>query len=971
MSNGDLYSKYIYDFYSNFQKDIKTAKDNPVFLTYFILSKDFIDFPEKRGSTNKNILKKINNGVFMLDPDKSFYVLDYSTWSKIKKEYPDELEVNVKGKFCNFKFFFEIMDLYYFYFINDNNILIEGYMIFKNKEFSDEIIQMFSEFKIDNFFKEMKIQKTYDTQKINYKNQFFSLKFKKKQIMNKIFKISKRINETIEKNDNKMVNKNNIPIDIKIYSFFKYYFYFKKKFKSLLNELQTSNYKTLKVILISIKWLDEMKDKYNYNLVKNELKDKEEDEINFDFIVKLARKYPLNPQLQDYIPKKQQVKYYLDTKLYYFINYTFIDRKCLGIFKEEIDKENLEFKERSLFLIKNNIYVLVYYPDVLEVLMDNGPTKIEKLLFLLNNKSITEYIINLFISKKYENVFKELNIINKYIDEQKIFDKEKNEIGTMINLLNINNKKDKHNFSKNEVKISFIRESSVKNNSPEEKSKIRNKRVIERKNDKNFNTVQNFLKPPEEINKKKEIKKINNNLSKKRFKTNNNAGNNFKKINPVIPKKNNVEKEKIENEKININKKPKENPRHHLRIMESQNINIHDNTIENKNIICNRGLIGKNEINENKIETNPNISNIKNNEIIGNKRNMLIQRNNTHINKTIKEKEYLRYAHGLVNSQNNTCLNSILECLAHVYNLTDYLLNSIRNEKLKLAKEYINILNNIWFNDKIENYSSNDINNILNEKIEWKKTRNLNSIIIILIETLHNELNKANKDNEENNAPIGAEYDFQLTFDLFFKNFTKNYKSKISDIFYGMFNYKTLCLKCNCLKHDIQCFNFLEFSLEKVKAFKNKNENIVSINDCFDYYQKEDFLDSENSIYCNRCKNNSNSKNSYELLICPKSLIICLNRVDDNFDIKLYFEEFLDIKKYVNYYQESPSYYELIGIVCNCDFSKENDYFISFCKSFKDFNWYKYDNENVNLSSFQEASSTGIPYILFYSYIIR
>ena len=63
---------------------------------------------------------------------------------------------------------------------------------------------------------------------------------------------------------------------------------------------------------------------------------------------------------------------------------------------------------------------MVYYPDVLEVLMDNGPTKIEKLLFLLNNKSITEYIINLFISKKYENVFKELKIINKYLDEENV-----------------------------------------------------------------------------------------------------------------------------------------------------------------------------------------------------------------------------------------------------------------------------------------------------------------------------------------------------------------------------------------------------------------------------------------------------------------------------------------------------------------------------------------------------------------------
>ena len=171
--------------------------------------------------------------------------------------------------------------------------------------------------------------------------------------------------------------------------------------------------------------------------------------------------------------------------------------------------------------------------------------------------------------------------------------------------------------------------------------------------------------------------------------------------------------------------------------------------------------------------------------------------------------------------------------------------------------------------------------------------------------------------------------------------------------------------------HEIQCFYFLEFSLEKVKAFKNKNENLLNIYDCFDYYQKKDYFDSENRIYCNRCMTKSNNTNNYELLICPKSLIISLNRVDDNYDIKLYFEEFLDIKKYVNHYKESPSYYELIGIVCNCDFSKENDYFVAFCKSFKDLNWYKYDNEKVNLSLFQEASSTGIPYILFYSYIQR
>ena len=51
-----------------------------------------------------------------------------------------------------------------------------------------------------------------------------------------------------------------------------------------------------------------------------------------------------------------------------------------------------------------------------------------------------------------------------------------------------------------------------------------------------------------------------------------------------------------------------------------------------------------------------------------------------------------------------------------------------------------------------------------------------------------------------------------------------------------------------------------------------------------------------------------------------------------------------------------------IGIV-----TYNNSNFIAFCKSFIDHKWYKYNNENVENSSFNEAKSTGIPYILFFS----
>ena len=44
-------------------------------------------------------------------------------------------------------------------------------------------------------------------------------------------------------------------------------------------------------------------------------------------------------------------------------------------------------------------------------------------------------------------------------------------------------------------------------------------------------------------------------------------------------------------------------------------------------------------------------------------------------------------------------------------------------------------------------------------------------------------------------------------------------------------------------------------------------------------------------------------------------------------------------------------------------------HFIAFCKSFVDQKWYKYNDAQVDLSSFEQAKNTGVPYILFYSFI--
>ena len=134
----------------------------------------------------------------------------------------------------------------------------------------------------------------------------------------------------------------------------------------------------------------------------------------------------------------------------------------------------------------------------------------------------------------------------------------------------------------------------------------------------------------------------------------------------------------------------------------------------------------------------------------------------------------------------------------------------------------------------------------------------------------------------------------------------------------------------------------------------------------FEYYERQEFMMGGNQIYCNNCHIMANSNNKSKLIYGPNELIINLNRDKDlQYNIKISFKENLDIQKFIYFKDNSPINYKLIGIVTL--YISEKKHFIAFCKSFVDQNWYKYDNEQVNKSSFEEAKSFGVPFILFYS----
>ena len=279
----------------------------------------------------------------------------------------------------------------------------------------------------------------------------------------------------------------------------------------------------------------------------------------------------------------------------------------------------------------------------------------------------------------------------------------------------------------------------------------------------------------------------------------------------------------------------------------------------------------------------------------------------------------LPHANGLQNIGATCYMNATLQCLAHIKKFTYYLIshkaiiqkNKYRN---KLSNAFIEVIENIWQKNSITYYAPNNFKDLIsqmNPLFAGVQANDSKDLVLFILETMHNELNSAKKGNE-NNFEIIDQYNYEKSLQSFLKYFQENFKSVVSDIFYGMYNSRMKCHSCGIITHNIQCYSILIMPLEEVRKFKYRYQNYVTIRECFE------------------------------------------------------FDEYLDISDFI-YYKQGNVKYKLIGVVTHFGPSGESGHFIAFCKSFVDNNWYKYNDAIVTLSSFKEAQSTGVPYILFYA----
>ena len=497
----------------------------------------------------------------------------------------------------------------------------------------------------------------------------------------------------------------------------------------------------------------------------------------------------------------------------------------------------------------------------------------------------------------------------------------------------------------------------------------------------NKNNINNKINSITSINKNERKKRNNNNQN------NNNYSYSYIKNTNNINNINNIYSQKKSNNRIYNN---------------NQYNNIYDNSLDNNiNIINNNNINNNiiNNINTNLINNNNNKNNVINN-FNNNKRNSkteiylsdsdsserMLKENGFIVMKIQREPKI-----GLGNIGATCYMNATLQCLSHTIKLANYFLNKKKEKKIKqknFSREFLEIIKRLWLesynNNKTyyEPYSFKKKISEMNPLFEGVQANDAKDLINFILQELHEELNEPEKNSDNNSFNID-QYNERQMFINFIEDFKKSQRSIISDIFFFIIETKTECLNCkqrNIMNgiyspiylYNFQIMNFLIFPLEEVRKYKimqyQQNFQEVNLIDCFNYNQKVDFMQGENQMWCKNCQQNSPSQYMTLIYSAPVDLILILNRGKGNiYNVKLNFDEILDIGNYVYMKKNQKLIYHLYAVVTHIGPSDMGGHFIAFCKSPIDNQWYKYNDAIVELvGSFQDIVNFGVPYILFY-----
>ena len=495
-----------------------------------------------------------------------------------------------------------------------------------------------------------------------------------------------------------------------------------------------------------------------------------------------------------------------------------------------------------------------------------------------NNNGMTSYNIN---SNNYNNGY--LNNQNNFYQQNNFNNgnyNNQNNYNQQFNINNYNNNiNNQNNYNQqinsanyinnnnNQYNFNFNGQNFINNNSNENRIQQANQNYFYNNNNSN-NNIKNFTSFNQQSKNKNnqfqnrarnQNQPVNNNNQRNKNQYNNNYNNKQNiDINQDIGKEQN--KGMIYN-KIYKNLGTKLNT---------------DLSNQNKNKIYNNINLTNNQNNPRQNNTsnkNQNLEKIKYNNIknsikIDNKVNLnpktMYQTGIQNKNKIILD--FFTRATGLDNVGATCYMNATLQCLYHVKELSENIINDDTiKDKLKLTFCYKNLIEELagckekkkyllrrqefsddkYMKDSIKPLKFKNLISEMNPIFKGVQANDSKDLILFLLETMDKELTLRNNKTREMQTFYGNSED-----ELKPENFKKCHNSIFADIFYGFQKSVIKCEKCKTENPTYNVMNFLIFHLEKTynELNKQKNNNNNNMNDIMNNINTQYNMNNQNNM---------------------------------------------------------------------------------------------------------------------------
>ena len=319
----------------------------------------------------------------------------------------------------------------------------------------------------------------------------------------------------------------------------------------------------------------------------------------------------------------------------------------------------------------------------------------------------------------------------------------------------------------------------------------------------------------------------------------------------------------------------------------------------------------------------------------------------------------------LINDENKSYLNAILQCLINIKSLKEYFTSKKNVDYLEKKRKEFRLsfaTSRVFYHSYIQKdkfYFLQNYSIILGEYnpiYKSNKSRSPNECLNYILEKLSEELNTIIPSNDRLEYNDSDKEDVINSSIIYFKNINE---SIISSIF-NWFEFKEFhCSECGDITYEFKNFN--SFQLDTMGYYNKLKRNNINIIDCINFDFKKTI-----DKYCKICRKRGKFSIFSSIYKLPQIFIFFL---DIGEDINFSLDEEINLKRFCQLNNVPSSRYELIGIISKK--AKCNTKYVSFTKSFEDQKWYCFD-EKVEIYEKNQVifdnnnNDLFIPCILFY-----